>query len=196
MSSDEGDAIDISSSESDSESPENLEQKPTTEPTRKDILGPVVHSTVAALGGVETDTATGVIRYVLGDDCLGCLRDLKKLWRKDDTDDERTVARLFWETRVLENDLVPILVETAGGDVVGDKRAVACADVISAMTWPIDIAAELKELDEQLDEKTDYATLILAQLHYKEAIARPEVIKALQNIMMPCFAKDKRQVTR
>ncbi|KDN42043.1 hypothetical protein RSAG8_07088, partial [Rhizoctonia solani AG-8 WAC10335] len=196
MSSDEGDEIDISSSESDSEneSPPNLEQ-PTKEATRKDILGPVIHSTVAALGGVETDATTGITRYVLGDDCLGCLRDLKKLWRKDDTDDERTVARMFWETRVLENDLVPILIETAGGDVVGDKRAVACADVIGAMTWPIDIASELKELDEQLDEKTDYATLFLAQLHYKEALARPEVLKALQNIMMPCIAKDKRSRT-
>ncbi|KAL5639939.1 hypothetical protein ACGC1H_006487 [Rhizoctonia solani] len=191
MSSDEGEEIDISSSsDSENESPQN--QEPTKEPTRKDILGPVILSTVAALGGVETDTTTGVTRYVLGDDCLGCLRDLKKLWRKDDTDDERTVARMFWETRVLENDLVPILIETAGGDIVGDRRAVACADVIGAMTWPIDIAAELKELDEQLDEKTDYATLILAQLHYKEALSRPEVLKALQNIMMPCIAKDKR----
>ncbi|CAE6415167.1 unnamed protein product [Rhizoctonia solani] len=191
MSSDEGEEIDISSSSgSENESPQN--QEPAKEPTRKDILGPVIHSTVAALGGVETDATTGVTRYVLGDDCLGCLRDLKKLWRKDDTDDERTVARMFWETRVLENDLVPILIETAGGDIVGDKRAVACADVIGAMTWPIDIAAELKELDEQLDEKTDYATLILAQLHYKEALSRPEVLKALQNIMMPCIAKDKR----
>ncbi|KAG8715598.1 Topoisomerase 1-associated factor 1 [Ceratobasidium sp. 423] len=197
MSSDEGDVVDISSSESDSESEshQNEEQQPTKEPTRRDILGPIIHSTVAALGGVETDPKTGVTRYVLGDDCLGCLRDLKKLWRKDDTDDERTVARVFWETRVLANDLVPILIETAGGGVVGDKRAVACADVIGAMTWPIDIAAELKELDEQLDERTDYATLVLAQLHYKEALAHPEVLKALQNVMMPCIAKDKRSRT-
>ncbi|KAH7337412.1 timeless protein-domain-containing protein [Rhizoctonia solani] len=197
MSSDEGDTVDISSSGSDSEneSIQNEEQQPHKELTRRDILGPIIHSTVSALGGVETDSQTGVTRYVLGDDCLGCLRDLKKLWRKDDTDDERTVARMFWETRVLENDLVPILIETAGGGAVGDKRAVACADVIGAMTWPIDIAAELKELDEQLDERTDYATLILAQLHYKEALARPEALKALQNVMMPCIAKDKRSRT-
>lgn len=127
MSSDEGsDIVDISSSEN--ESPENEQQEPAGEPTRRDILSPIVHSTVAALGGVETD-AQGVTRYVLGDDCLGCLRDLKKLWRKDDTDDERTVARVFWETRVLPNDLVPILIETAGGGVVGDKRAVACGEL-------------------------------------------------------------------
>lgn len=68
------------------------------------------------------------------------------------------------------------------------------ADVIAAMTWPIDIAEELKELDEQHDEKTDYATLVLAQLHYKEALTRPEALKALQNVMLPCIAKDKRRV--
>ncbi|KAG9123429.1 Topoisomerase 1-associated factor 1 [Ceratobasidium sp. 392] len=195
MSDSDGETVDITSS-SENEAPDKdvpQTEQSQKEPTRKDILSPVIHSTVAALGGVETDSKTNVTRYVLGDDCLGCLRDLKKLWRKDDTDDERTVARVFWETRVLINDLVPILVETAGeGSGAGDKKAVACADVIAAMTWPIDIAQELKELDEQYDEKTDYATLLLAQLHYKEALSRPEVLKALQNIMMPCMAKDRR----
>lgn len=64
----------------------------------------------------------------MGDSCLGCLRDLKKFWRKDDMDDERTVARIFWETRVLSNDLVPILLETAGKGAVTDKRALACGE--------------------------------------------------------------------
>ncbi|KAF8607094.1 timeless-domain-containing protein [Ceratobasidium sp. AG-I] len=199
MSSDDGETVDItSSSEGENEKVNQeagAEGEPQREATRRDILSPIIHSTVAALGGVETDAQTRVTRYVPGDDCLGCLRDLKKLWRKDDTDDERTVARVFWEARVLINDLVPILIETAGGGVVGDKRSVACADVIAAMTWPIDIAEELKELDEQHDEKTDYATLILAQLHYKEVLLRPEVLKALQNLMMPCIAKDKRSRT-
>ncbi|KAG9103444.1 Topoisomerase 1-associated factor 1 [Ceratobasidium sp. 370] len=191
MSWSDGEPVDISSS--DNEAPDPEPGQSNKEPTRRDILSPIIHSTVAALGGVETDAKTNVTRYVLGDDCLGCLRDLKKLWRKDDTDDERTVARVFWETRVLANDLVPILIETAGeGGGAGDKRAIACADVIGAMTWPIDIAQELKELDEQYDEKTDYATLVLAQLHYKDALSRPEVLKALQNILMPCIAKDRR----
>ncbi|KAG8738044.1 Topoisomerase 1-associated factor 1 [Ceratobasidium sp. 414] len=193
MSESDGEPIDISSSEDEAPIPDPDPEQPDKEPTRRDILSPIIHSTVAALGGVETDTKTNITRYILGDDCLGCLRDLKKLWRKDDTDDERTVARVFWETRVLVNDLVPILIETAGeGGGAGDKRAIACADVVAAMTWPIDIAEELKELDEQHDEKTDYATLLLAQLHYKEALSRPEVLKALQNIMMPCIAKDRR----
>ncbi|QRV85017.1 topoisomerase 1-associated factor 1 [Ceratobasidium sp. AG-Ba] len=193
MSSD-GETVDISSG-SDAENEARDDQQQTTELTRREIFGPVIQNVVTALGGVETDPNTNETRYVPGDDCLGCLKDLKKLWRKDDTDDERTVARMFWETRVLINDLVPILVETAGRKGTGwagDKRAVACADVIAAMTWPIDIAEELKELDEKLDERTDYATLVLAQLHYKEVLSRPESLEAMRNILMACMAKEVR----
>ena len=115
---------------------------------------------VDALGGYEH----GV--YSMGDECYGCLKDLKKYWRKDDTDDDRTVARIFWDTRVLPNDLIPILLQTAGQGHVEDKRAVACADLMTAMTWPIDLAEELKELDEQFDKGADYTQLLLSHLHF------------------------------
>ena len=124
------------------------------EDNRRAILAPAIHNVVNALGGMEGDT------YVLGDECYGCLKDLKKFWRKDATDDERTVARIFWEQRVLPNDLIPILLETAGKGRVTDKCAIACADIITAMTWPIDLAAELKELDEEFDKTTDYTQLL------------------------------------
>ena len=107
--------------------------------SRRAILEPAIRSVVDALGGYEDG------RYRLGDECYGCLKDLKKFWRKDDTDDERTVARIFWATRVLPNDLVPILLETAGKGMFEDKRAIAVADLMTAMTWPIDMAEELKE---------------------------------------------------
>jgi replication fork protection complex subunit Tof1/Swi1 len=92
--------------------------------SRRDILAPFIQSSVSALGGFIASDQGRV--YEMGDSCLGCLRDLKKFWRKDDMDDERTVARIFWETRVLPNDLVPILLETAGKGSVTDKRAIAC----------------------------------------------------------------------
>lgn len=154
---------------------------------RRTILAPAIHDVITALGGFEGDT------YTLGDECYGCLKDLKKFWRKDDTDDERTVARIFWETRVLQNDLVPILLETAGKGLVEDKCAIACADIITAMTWPIDLAEELKELDEEFDKGTDYTQLIQSHLHYKAAIAQPKVITALLGILLPCLAKDKKE---
>jgi replication fork protection complex subunit Tof1/Swi1 len=156
---------------------------------RRAILTPAIQRTIAALGGIEG----GV--YQLGDECYGCLKDLKKFWRKDDTDDERTVARIIWECRLLENDLVPILLETAGKGAVMHKCAIAVADLLTAMTWPIDLAEELTELDEERDGNTDYMTLIHAQLAYKAALLQPGVVKALIDIAIPYIAKDKRDRT-
>ncbi|KAF9484295.1 timeless-domain-containing protein [Pholiota conissans] len=150
---------------------------------RRAILEPVVGRVVDALGGYEGDV------YVMGDEVNGCLKDLKKLWRKDESDDERTVARLFWEMRVLPNDLIPILLETAGKGLVEDKRAIYCVDLMTAMTWPIDMAEELKELDEELDKGTDYTQLLASHLHYKVALLKPGVIQALFGIILPPLAK-------
>ncbi|EPQ50778.1 timeless-domain-containing protein [Gloeophyllum trabeum ATCC 11539] len=154
---------------------------------RRTILEPAISSVVDALGGYENG------RYRLGDEAYGCLKDLKKFWRKDDTDDERTVARIFWDTRVLPNDLVPILLATAGQGEVEDKRAVACVDLMAAMTWPIDLAEELKELDEDLDKGTDYTQLLTSHLHYKAAILKEGVLEAMFGIVVPCITKDKKE---
>ncbi|KAI0301445.1 timeless protein-domain-containing protein [Russula brevipes] len=165
----DGDAISISSGEEPQE--------------RRAILEPAILNVVNALGGYEG----GV--YRLGDEAYGCLKDLKKFWRKDETDDERTVARILWASRVLPNDLVPIILETAGKGHVEDKRAIACADLITAMTWPIDLAEELKELDEEFDRGTDYTQLLQSHLHYKAALLRPGVLPALFSIVLPCLAR-------
>ncbi|GBE89890.1 Topoisomerase 1-associated factor 1 [Sparassis crispa] len=170
------DAISVSSDE---ENEEYVE--------RRAILDPAVRSVVEALGGYEGDT------YRLGDECYGCLKDLKKFWRKDDTDDERTVARIFWETRVLPNDLIPVLLVTAGKGFFEDKCAVACADLMTAMTWPIDLAEELKELDEEYDKGADYTQLLLSHLNYKAALLRPGVMEGLLGIMIPCLTKDAKE---
>ncbi|KAJ3507590.1 hypothetical protein NLJ89_g6215 [Agrocybe chaxingu] len=154
---------------------------------RREILAPVVGRVVDALGGYEGD------RYVMGDEVNGCLKDLKKLWRKDETDDERTVARLFWEMRVLPNDLVAILLETAGKGFVEDKRAITCVDLMTAMTWPIDMAEELKELDEELDRGADYTQLLESHLHYKAALLKSGVIQAMFGIMLPPLAKGQKE---
>lgn len=154
---------------------------------RRVILEPAIRSVVDALGGYEGGS------YRLGDECYGCLKDLKKFWRKDDTDDDRTVARIFWETRLLPNDLVPILLETAGKGLLEDRCAIACADLMTAMTWPIDLAEELKELDEEYDKGADYTQLLLSHLNYKATLLRPGVMQALFGIMLPCLAKSGKE---
>jgi len=174
-----GEVIEISSGESDGEGGAYFD--------RRAILEPVVGRVVDALGGVEGE------KYVIGDEANGCLKDLKKLWRKDDTDDERTVARLFWEMGVLPNDLVPILLETAGKGLVEDKRAISAVDLMTAMTWPIDLAEELKELDDELDKGTDYTQLLQSHLHYKVALLKPGVIQAMFGIILPPLAKPPKE---
>lgn len=154
---------------------------------RRAILEPAIRNVVDALGGYEGES------YRLGDECYGCLKDLKKLWRKDDTDDDRTVARIFWETRLLPNDLIPILLETAGKGLLEDKCAIACADLMTAMTWPIDLAEELKELDDDYDKGADYTQLLLSHLHYKVAVLKPGVMQALFGIILPCLAKSSKE---
>lgn len=57
---------------------------------------------------------------------LGCLKDLKRFWRMDDKDDDRTVSRIFHEVGVLPNDLIPILLSTLGTGPKGDRIALAC----------------------------------------------------------------------
>ncbi|KAH9060235.1 timeless protein-domain-containing protein [Lactarius vividus] len=155
---------------------------------RRAILEPAILNVVNALGGYEG----GV--YRLGDEAYGCLKDLKRFWRKDDADDARTVARILWSARVLPNDLVPILLETAGKGHVEDKRALACADLVAAMTWPIDIAEELKELDELRDDQdpaagAEYTELRQSHLHYKAALLKPGVLRALLALAVPCLAR-------
>jgi len=154
---------------------------------RRAILEPAISQVIDALGGYEK----GI--YRLGDEAYECLKDLKKYWRKDDTDDERTVARIFWSKRVLPNDLVPMLLETAGHGHVEDKRAIACIDLATAMTWPIDLAEELKELDDQMDRGTDYTQLLQSHLYYKAAMLRPKVLQAVFNVMLPCLSKDRKE---
>jgi replication fork protection complex subunit Tof1/Swi1 len=167
--------------------------------TRRDILAPVINRVVDALGGFEGTPPT----YRLGDSVLPCLSDLKKLWRKDDTDDDRTCAHIFWESRVLLNDLVPILLvlcqggnlKAGGGVGVEDKRAIAVADLCCAMTWPIDMAEELKELDEEYDKGVDFTQLLHSHLIYKAALLRPGVIHSLFALVLPPLAKPIKERT-
>ena len=57
------------------------------------------------------------------------------------------------------------------------------------MTWPIDLAEELKELDEDLDRGTDYTQLMQSHLHYRMALLKPGVIQALFGIILSPLAK-------
>lgn len=98
--------------------------------SRYEIFLPAVQSLVAALGGYEQvpNPTTGALEtiYRPGDSVLAVLKDLKKLWRKDDIDDERTVARCMHRAGAMR-ELVALLVEcTDRGDWGRKVALVAC----------------------------------------------------------------------
>ena len=98
---------------------------------RSEIFYPAVQSLTNALGGYEeqeTVPGSGVYETVYrpGDSILAVLKDLKKLWRKDDSDDERTVARCMYRSGLMK-ELISILVGmTERGDWGKKVALVAC----------------------------------------------------------------------
>jgi replication fork protection complex subunit Tof1/Swi1 len=101
------------------------------QPDRAEVFMPAVQNLVNALGGfeqVETPAGSGEYEtiYRPGDSVLGVLKDLKKLWRKDDSDDERTVARCMAKAGLMK-ELIALLVEcTDRGDWGRKVALMAC----------------------------------------------------------------------
>lgn len=58
------------------------------------------------------------------------------------------------------------------------------------MTWPIDVAAELKEMEDEPEGTSDYSTLLQAQLEYKGTLLRSGVLfDRLMGLILPSLAK-------
>lgn len=161
-----------------------------------------------ALGGYEhVDNGHGKLElvYRLGDDCLGCLRDLRRLWRQDDTDPTRAIARVFAALGVLQNDLIPILLHCAGTDERGSKIALACTELITALTWPIDFYAEVRDVvtrDEDEDRISRLSELQAAQVEYKASVLRVRAKEArlagrsvlscvVRHVLLPSLARPR-----
>ena len=102
---------------------------PIDEPDRYEIFMPAVQSLIAALGGYEEhEISPGVFEtiYRPGDSVIAVLKDLKTLWRKDDSDDERTVARCMAKGGLMK-ELIALVVEcTDRGDWGRKVALVAC----------------------------------------------------------------------
>jgi replication fork protection complex subunit Tof1/Swi1 len=96
---------------------------------RTDVYMRAVQSLVNALGGYEdVETSPGKIETVYrpGDSILAVLKDLKKLWRKDDSDDERTVARCMAKAGLMKELLAIVTELTDRGDWGRKISLVAC----------------------------------------------------------------------
>jgi replication fork protection complex subunit Tof1/Swi1 len=109
-------------------------------------------------------------RYVLGDDALACLRDLKR-WLKlyDEKANRLDVARCLAESNLVGGDLLQILAawpENATDDRLKSKIALACLELLVPLTWPLD--KNQKEMTVNHHRHIPY--LEIAQLGYKRSI--------------------------
>ncbi|RMZ84320.1 hypothetical protein DV738_g690, partial [Chaetothyriales sp. CBS 135597] len=103
-----------------------------------------VYSLVNALGGSSADEEG---RYVLGDDALACLRDLKR-WLKlyDEKLNRLDVARCLAEAKLVTGDLLPILAswpEDGRNDRLKARVALASLELLVPLTWPMEPNGEM-----------------------------------------------------
>ncbi|KAI8821883.1 timeless protein-domain-containing protein [Fimicolochytrium jonesii] len=145
-------------------------------------------SICAALGGYEESErfveGVGLVEgryYVMGDETLACLRDLKKLLRNDQSSKEKTVLRALGRWNILQTDLIPILL--AAKATGQEKISQTVVQLFVPLTWPVD------------PESIDAAGQQEIQRGYKEAFLQEGVLQAIMDQLLKPFAKIYRERT-
>ncbi|ORZ40611.1 timeless protein-domain-containing protein [Catenaria anguillulae PL171] len=93
-------------------------------------------SLTAAIGGFEDSLAADgslASRYVPGDECLECLRDVKRFLRYDEANEEKTVALLLGKWQLVQNHLVPIILTHSANQAI----LFAVIELLVPLTWPL-----------------------------------------------------------
>ncbi|EHY55456.1 Topoisomerase 1-associated factor 1 [Exophiala dermatitidis] len=138
-----------------------------------------VYSLVNALGGSSTDDDG---RYVLGDDALACLRDLKR-WLKlyDEKNNKLDVARCLAEAKLVGGDLIPILAswpEDGKENKLKARVALACLELLVPLTWPLENGGEMT-----LNHHRHTPYIQQAQVLYKAGILGCETSPILRQVI-------------
>ncbi|MCJ1472775.1 Topoisomerase 1-associated factor 1 [Lambiella insularis] len=147
-----------------------------------------VYSLVSALGGTGADEDG---RYVLGDDALACLKDVKR-WLKlyDEKANRLDVARCLAEANLVKGDLLEILAswpEEATEDRLQSKIALACLELLVPLTWPIEKNDQLTTVNHH----RHIPYLQLAQISYKREVLEHEssgILRTAVRIGLPSIA--------
>lgn len=101
------------------------------EEDRYEVFMPAVQRLVNALGGFEKipgPDGEWTTIYRPGDSVLPVIKDLKKLWRKDDSDDERTVARCMYQANLMK-ELIGLVNEVTDRGEWGRKVALMACEL-------------------------------------------------------------------
>ncbi|CAG8602137.1 25216_t:CDS:10, partial [Gigaspora rosea] len=87
-------------------------------------------------------------KYELGEECLGCLKDMKEILRYNDHTTFEVYCEL-WRLKIIEKDLIPIiLLNKDPCDSTQSRLTLACIEIIVRMTCP-DLSPEIDFLNEE-----------------------------------------------
>ncbi|KAJ5180717.1 hypothetical protein N7492_003927 [Penicillium capsulatum] len=151
-----------------------------------DVRG-YVYSLVTALGGFNGEDSE---RYMLGDDALACLRDIKR-WLKlyDEKNNRMDVARCLGEANLVNGDLLPILsVWWATGQKSKHltRVALACLELLVPLTWPIEFHSQMT-----VNHHRHTPYIQQAQVQYKRGALKhgcSSLLRAIIRIALPSMA--------
>ncbi len=120
------------------------------------------------------------------------------------------MARLYAEVNLLRNELVPLFLATAGRGERGNKIALATLQLLTQITWPMDVEKEARVMRERGDDLAPIAKLVplqRAMLGYKANCIRPSDPRAaamsedsllgllVKNFLLPSITKPRGQRT-
>ncbi|KAG0377054.1 Topoisomerase 1-associated factor 1 [Mortierella sp. AD032] len=147
-------------------------------------------STCLALGGFEDmseniDDVSQV--YVMGDECLECLKDIKKFIKYYEEAGNNEALTFLGKMNILEKDLIPIILLNSPADNSTKERLVlACIELMVPMTWIIDYE-ELKKLATAEEDDSVVGNLYEKNeilRGYKKAFLQPGVLSAIFAILL------------
>lgn len=158
------------------------------EDREKDIVDPLlrahIHQLCSALGGSHA-SETG--QYVLGDEALACLKDLKR-WLKgyDEKLSRLDVARCIAECRLVTGDLLEIIAswtEQELEDKAKAKIVLACVELLVPLTWPFDKSPDKMTVNHHKHT----GVLEYAQVAYKNGLLHHQSRAVLGAIVRVCL---------
>ncbi|KAJ5170525.1 Timeless protein [Penicillium coprophilum] len=146
-----------------------------------------VYGLVTALGGFNGENAD---QYVLGDDALACLRDIKR-WLKlyDEKNNRMDVARCLGEANLINGDLLPILSlwwATGQNNKHMTRISLACLELLVPLTWPVEFHSQMT-----VNHHRHTPYIQQTQVQYKRGILRSgglNLLRAVIRIALPSMA--------
>ena len=154
-----------------------------------------LQSLASALGG--RDPTEPGNPYVLGDDGLGCLRDIKRwLQLYDEKRDVWDVKSALASINLVSDDLCPILASWTLSDAEDEHKrriSLACVEILVPLTWPIELDADADEF-----KSKQYPNLRLAQSSYKRSILfdpEKDILGSIMRVTFPSLEKPRRERT-